>query len=181
MTLGGPAERVLATIEMAQEGRFGEVRDLFVEQLRPMVSVEALRAAWDAEMTRLGTICSIGAAVTEPRSQEMPGSQGMVVVKVPVTCARGSMAVVASFNAIGQLTGPQLLPPSAAEPTVPWEPPDYVGTEKFDEQEVMVGSGPLAVPGTLSIPKMPRPCPAVVLLLGRDRMTGTRPSAATSL
>ena len=79
MTLGGPAERVLATIEMAQEGRFEEVRDLFVEQLRPMVSVEALRAAWDAEMTRLGTICSIGAAVTAPGSQGMPGSQGIVV------------------------------------------------------------------------------------------------------
>ena len=62
MTLGGPAERVLATIEMAQEGRFEEVRDLFVEQLRPMVSVEALRAAWDAEMTQLGTICSPGTA-----------------------------------------------------------------------------------------------------------------------
>ena len=77
MTLGGPAERVLATIEMAQEGRFEEVRDLFVEQLRPMVSVEALRAAWDAEMTRLGTICSIGAAVTEPRVRKgCPGRKG---------------------------------------------------------------------------------------------------------
>ena len=40
------------------------------------------------------------------------------------------------------------------------------GYEKFDEQEVMVGSGPLAVPGTLSIPKLPRPCPAAVLLAG---------------
>ena len=80
--------------------------------------------------------------------------------------AKGAMAVLASLNLTGQLTGLQLLPPRAAEPTVPWEPPDYVGTEKFDEQEVMVGSGPLAVPGTLSIPKLPRPCPAVVLLAG---------------
>ena len=48
-----PAKQTLAVIEMARNGRFDEVRELFVAPLRPMVSAQALRAAWDAEMARL--------------------------------------------------------------------------------------------------------------------------------
>ncbi len=48
-----PAEKTLAVIEMARNGRFDEVRELFVEPLRPMVSAQVLQAAWDAEMARL--------------------------------------------------------------------------------------------------------------------------------
>src|SRR5471030_1706945 len=48
----------------------------------------------------------------------------------------------------------------------PWEPPNYADPEKFDEQDVVVGSGQLAVPGTLSLPRQPGVRPAVVLLGG---------------
>jgi dienelactone hydrolase len=77
----------------------------------------------------------------------------------------------------GWLTGIQLAPASAAEPTRPWEPPAYADPEKFDEQDVTVGSGPLAVPGTLSLPHEPGPRTAVVLLGGsgpgdRDQTIG---------
>lgn len=48
----------------------------------------------------------------------------------------------------------------------PWEAPGYVDTGRFDEEDVVVGSGPLAVPGTFSIPKAAESCPAVVLLAG---------------
>jgi uncharacterized protein len=155
-----PAEITLAVIGMARDGRFEEVRDLFVEQLRPMVAAEALRAAWDAEVSRLGPICSVGAPVSEE------GPQHMVVVRALVTGERGSMAVVASLTRLGQLTGIQLAPPSAAEPITPWEPPGYARPEQFEEAEVTVGLGPLAVPGTCTLPKTTRPCPGVVLLAG---------------
>jgi uncharacterized protein len=160
MVPGSPAERVLAVIEMAQDGRFEAIRDLFLEQARPLVSAEALRGAWDEEIGRLGAISSIGTPVTEL------GPHGVAVVKVPVACERGAMAVVGSLTASGQLTGLQFPPPSAAEPTAPWEPPVYADPERFEEEAVSVGSGPLAVPGTLSIPAAPRPCPAIVLLAG---------------
>ncbi len=158
--LGSPAERILAVLEMARGGRFEEIRDLFVEQLRPLVSAEALRAAWDAELARLGAITSIGTPLSEP------GSQGAVVVKIPLFCERGAMAVVASLTALGQLSGLQLAPPGAAEPTAPWQPPEYAQPAQFEEEEVLVGSGPLAVPGTVSIPRAPGPCPALVILPG---------------
>ena len=93
-------------------------------------------------------------------------NSGVVVVKVPVTCERGALTLLVSVHESGLLTGLQLGPPSAAEPTAPWEPPAYADPERFDEQDVTVGSGPLAVPGTLSLPHQPGPRPAIVLLAG---------------
>jgi hypothetical protein len=74
--------------------------------------------------------------------------------------------VIISLTDGGWLTGIQLAPASAAEPTGPWQPPDYADPAAFDEQDVTVGSGPLAVPGTLSLPRQGGPWPAVVLLSG---------------
>ena len=58
-----------------------------------------------------------------------------------------------------------------------WEPPSYAAPERFAELEVTVGSGPLAVPGTLTLPHGNGPQPGVVLLSGggpfdRDETSG---------
>jgi uncharacterized protein len=66
----------------------------------------------------------------------------------------------------GWLAGLQLAPASAAGPASIWEPPDYADPAQFDEREVTLGTGPLAVPGTLSLPRRPGPLPAVVFLGG---------------
>ncbi len=50
------------------------------------------------------------------------------------------MALVASLSSTGQLMGIQLAPPSAAEPTGSWAPPDYAAPGQFDEQEVSSGA-----------------------------------------
>ncbi|MGW2837247.1 alpha/beta hydrolase family protein [Streptomyces sp. NPDC001493] len=47
-----------------------------------------------------------------------------------------------------------------------WAPPPRVGTGRFDEHEVTVGTGPLAVRGTVSVPRGCAPGPGVVLLAG---------------
>lgn len=166
-----PAAQVLALVRMAEDGRFEEICDLFAEQLRPMVSAEVLRASWEAEIRRVGAVTAVGPPTTEP------GSQGMIVAKVLITTEHGAMALIASLTPFGQLTGLQLAPPDAAQPTGAWQPPDYVSIERFEEEEVVVGSGSLAVPGTLTIPREPRPCPGVVLLAGsgpndRDETVG---------
>jgi dienelactone hydrolase len=152
----------LAVIEMARQGRFEEIRDRFAPQLRPMVPAEALRAAWEAELARSGQVASVGAAVTEPA-----GPGGGVLVKVPVTFERGALTV--AVGVAGEedwITGIQLLPASAAEPVLPWEPPGYADTNAFTEQDVMIGDGPLAVGGTLSLPRSGGAVPGVVLLAG---------------
>jgi dienelactone hydrolase len=152
----------LAVIEMARQGRFEEIRDRFAPQLRPMVPAEALRAAWEAELARSGQVASVGAAVTAPA-----GPGGGVLVKVPVTFERGALTV--AVGVAGEedwITGIQLLPASAAEPVLPWEPPGYADTNAFTEQDVMIGDGPLAVGGTLSLPRSGGAVPGVVLLAG---------------
>jgi dienelactone hydrolase len=170
MILASPVATSLAVLEMAQAGRFAEIRDLFAPQLRSMVSAEALQAAWAAELDRCGLVSSVGTPVSEP------AQPGVVVVKVPVSCEHGTLTLVISVTKAG-LTGLQLAPASAAEPVAPWEPPAYVDPDTFDEQDVTVGSGPRAVPGTLSLPHGPGRRPAVVLLggsgpLDRDETIG---------
>jgi uncharacterized protein len=59
-----------------------------------------------------------------------------------------------------------MAPASAAAPTQPWQPPAYVDAGAFQEHDVTLGEDPLAVPGTLSLPREGGPHPAVVLLSG---------------
>ena len=159
-----PAETSLAVLEMAKAGQFAQIREMFAPPLRPMVSAEAIHAAWAAELGRRGQVASIGAPVSEP------AQGGVVVVKVPVRCDHGELTVLISVTEAGQLTGIQLAPASAAEPIAAWEPPGYADPGAFDEQDVLLGSGPLAVPGTLSLPKLRGPLPALVLLPGSGPM-----------
>lgn len=135
-----------AVLGMAMEGRFAEIRDMFAPPLRTKITVEALRLGWAAEFSSHGPVVSIGEPVGE-----------QAIVTIPVQCEREKLAVVVSVDDAGQLVNLQVVP--AAE----WEPPAYVDREKFDESEVTVGSGPLAVQGTLSYSG---PGPAVVLLGG---------------
>ena len=157
---GQPVDIALAALELAQTGRFAAIRDLFAPRLQALVAPEALEAAWKSELDRRGAVTSTGGPVSEP------GPAGVVVVKVPVTCQAGGFALIASVTEAGRLAGLQLAPLSAAAPIAPWEPPEYADPESFDEHEVALGSGPLAVSGTTSVPRGPARVPAVVLLAG---------------
>jgi hypothetical protein len=96
-------------------------------------------------------LSGVGVQVTEP------GPSGMVVVQVAVRLERGGMSV----DDEGRLTGLRLTPT-----TEPWQPPDYADLETFDENDIVICSDSLAVPGVLSLPRWPGPHPAVVLLAG---------------
>jgi uncharacterized protein len=155
------ADAGLAVIEMARQGRFAEIRERFAPQLRPMVPTEGLQAAWESELAKNGQVTSVGTAVTEPVG---PGG---ALVKIPVTFERATLTVAVGLAGDEHwITAIQLLPASAAEPTAPWEPPAYANPETFTEQDVTVGDEPLAVGGTLSLPRQQGPVPGVVLLAG---------------
>lgn len=155
-----PAQRSVVVFEMAQAGRFADIRKLFAAPLRPLVSAEALQAAWEAALARLGPVAAVGAPVSEP------GHAGAVVVKLPVTFERGALTLVVAVTKRGRLAGLQLAPASAGEPIAPWEPPAYALPATFDEQDLTLCAGELAVPAALSLPHQPGPQPAVVLLAG---------------
>jgi uncharacterized protein len=142
-------------VALLRTGKFAEICDLFVPHLRALVSPDMIESAWTAAQTPLGALTDVGAPVTE---------RG--VTRIPLTFERGGLTVVLAMNDEGQLGSLQLAPASAADPVTPWTPPSNVDISAFDEQEVSLGSGPLAVGGTLSLPRGERPFPAVVLLSG---------------
>ncbi|HKT01382.1 MAG TPA: alpha/beta hydrolase [Rugosimonospora sp.] len=160
MTPTDPVAIGMSVLDLVEAGRFAEVRDMFAPNLRPLVTPESLQAAWTAELARRGPLTTVGAPVSEPAG---PGS---TLVKIPVAFAHGQASVLVAVSDAGWLAGIQLAPAAAAQPTQPWQPPDYADSRAFHEQEVTLGTGPLAVPGTLTMPNPPGPHPAVVLLAG---------------
>jgi hypothetical protein len=149
----------LAVLDLAQRGRFEEIRDLFTPQLRPIVIPEALRAAWNSAIKECGSVALVGVPVSEA------AGPGVTTVKIPVAFER-TRTIVMRVTDGGKLMGIQRAAGGAAEPSVAWEPPDYADAGRFDEHEITLGSGPLAVNGTLTLPHGSGPRPGVVLLAG---------------
>lgn len=156
----GPVATGMTVMELAQAGRFAEIRDLFAPNLRPMVTPESLQSAWTAELGRQGQVSSVGAPVTDP------AGPGGTLVKIPITFEHGEATVIVMVSDTGWLTAIQLAPAGAAKPAEPWQPPGYADPRSFHEQDVTVGSGPLAVSGTITVPNERGSHPAVVLLAG---------------
>lgn len=159
-----PAKVAAAVVEMARDGRFTDVEALFAPPLRAAVSAGTLRAAWENQVSRSGPVRHIGAPVSEPINA------GLIRLSVPVTCEHGGLTVIMSVDDAGKLNGLRLAPPT----TTSWTPPPYADPTTFTEREVTVGAGPLAVPGTMTLPQQPGP--GVVLLTAgpfdRDVTTG---------
>ncbi len=151
-----PIPLALTALSLVRTGRFDALRDLFVEGLRPMLSESTLTAAWQSATSSHGALTAVGAATTEAVGP-------VTVVTVALTFDRGMLNAVIAVAADGHLTSMQLVPATA--PAV-WQPPSYVDDSAFTDAEIAVGSGPSAVPGTLSRPRRPGPWPAAVLLPG---------------
>ncbi|MEP7023901.1 MAG: hypothetical protein ABJB47_08855 [Actinomycetota bacterium] len=160
MTGTAPATTALTVLELLQEGQYSQIRDLCTAQLRTLAAPEVLQTAWEGALRQYGQVTATGTPVSEP------AGTSAVVVKIPVTCERGALTLLVTVGQESQLASLQLAPAGAAEPTEPWQPPAYADPAAFGEQDVTIGSGPLAVPGTLSLPHGAGPQPAVVLLSG---------------
>lgn len=163
----GAAATAIQVVELALNGRFAEIESLFAPPLRAVVSAETLRIGWVAEIGKNGPVSTIG----EPNSESVKA--GLVRVIIPVACERGAFTVIMSVDDAGMLQGLRISSASATS----WAPPSYTNPKMFDEREVTLGSGPLAVPGTLSLPRGRGVRAGVVLLSGggpfdRDETSG---------
>jgi dienelactone hydrolase len=147
-------------LDLLRAGQFADIREMFAPNLRPLVTPESLRAAWEAEIGRHGAVRTIGTPVSEPAGPDA------TLVRVPVTFERGAVTVLASIAGQTWLTSLQVAAADAAQPTRPWEPPAYADSSALQECEVTVGTGPLAVTGVLTLPTGAGPHPAMVMLTG---------------
>ncbi len=90
--------------------------------------------------------------------------------RVVVTCAftHANVDANVAFNSTGEIVGVSITPVGYLEQqlSTTYEPPAYVQSALFCEQEVQVGQGEWVLPATLSLPVGDGPFPAVVLVHG---------------
>ena len=163
----GAAATAIRVVELARDERFAEIEELFAPPLQAAVSAETLRIGWVAEIGKNGPVSTVGEPICEPVKA------GLVRVSVPVMCEHGALTVIMSVDDAGMLQGLRI----SSASTTAWSPPSYANPKTFDEHDVTLGSGSLAVPGTLSLPRGRGPRPGVVLLSGggpfdRDETSG---------
>jgi dienelactone hydrolase len=164
MTTTGPAAISTTVLQLAQGNRFAEILDMYAPNLRPMLTPESLRAAWNAEIERYGPVTTVGGPVSDPA-----GPAG-TLLRTPVVFTTGQVTMLASVTDSGWITDIRFAGADASRPAKPWQPPEYADPGAFDEQDVTLGSGHLTVEGTLALPRTPGPHPAVVLLPGSGPM-----------
>jgi uncharacterized protein len=161
MTDEAAISTAIDAISLARDGKFDEIADQFAPQLRALVSGPAIEAAWKTEIERVGAVQSLGTPATANPTT------GVTTVTIPVVCAGGELAVAVTVHESGALMGIQFVAPGGQSgPSQGWEAPSYADQTAFDETDVQLGTGPLAVPGTLSIPRGAGPFPVVLMLSG---------------
>ena len=160
MTTSSPEAIALEVLDLARTGQFQQLHERLAPPLRQLLPAEALGTAWAGEISTRGSLTSAGTPITEP------GAPGAAEVKIPLVFEHGDLTLIVTVTDSGWLAGLQLAPASAAKPTEPWQPPGYADPARFGEEEVTLGEGPLAVPGTLTLPRAEPPHRAIVLLSG---------------
>jgi len=97
-------EAATTVLRLARAGRFAEVRDMFAPAVRDLVTAEALRAAWTAEVAAHGQVLDAG-----PPSSETP-SPGLTLVELPLRLERAAVTLLVTMTSTAQLAGLRLAP-----------------------------------------------------------------------
>jgi hypothetical protein len=117
---------------------------------------EKLRETWKTLLTQVGTFKRQAGNRTEKSGQ-------FDIVYVTCEFEQATLDIKVVFNSAKEVSGLWFVP---HQTVTAYQAPAYAKLNAFREQEVMVGSGDLALPGTLSIPKGTGPFPALVLVHG---------------
>jgi uncharacterized protein len=154
----------LMVVERLISGRFTDLIDFFTPGLRDVLSADEVSDGWTMMQKMHGDVCTVGSPMCST------GSSGAILVRVPVKCERGGFVVAVSIDAgkgqdNGQLMGLRMVSDSRP-PTSPWAPASYVDPESFTERDMTIGTGPLQVSGSQTLPRRSTPARAVVLLSG---------------
>jgi uncharacterized protein len=146
----------LALINQLIQGNFTEATANFSPEMRRGVTVEQLQQVWAALTQELGDFQQI----KDITRQTLEGQEVFIIV---CQFAKDSLRLQIAVNGDRQVAGLQILPNQISQV---FTPPNYADPDKFQEQEVRVGSGANSLPGTLTMPKGEGTFPVVVLVHG---------------
>lgn len=144
----------MAALAMAKRGEFAALLAMFAPAPQRRLTAAAIDSAWQSHVERHGAVWSM-----EPT--EVHSASGVTEVVVILRTPSTALKAVVSLDGRGRLLNLQVTPLPA-----PWRHADYANPDSFDEFEVVLGDRPLAVGGTVSVPRASEPVPAVVLLGG---------------
>lgn len=144
-----PAHVATTLLDHLEAGRFDEAAAAFTEDMRKAVPAERLRQLW----------ASLPAAVDRgaPTAHAVDGA---VRVDVPLHRAGAELVARVAILPDGRIAGFLVQP--APPPPAPPVPADA----SYTERDAAVGTGALALPATLALPRGDGPFPAVVLVHG---------------
>ncbi|NTW08816.1 MAG: DUF3887 domain-containing protein, partial [Anaerolineaceae bacterium] len=131
---------------------------LFDEKVAKALPKEQVAGLWDQLITQVGKYQGRGSASVAPNKEYL-------VASVPANFEKQALIINVVFNKDGKISGLNFQPAATPTPAA-YIQPVYVDTSKFTEEEVTVGSGKWALPGTLTLPTGKGPFPAVVLVHG---------------
>src|SRR5215469_7095197 len=140
-------------IDLLAKGDFAAAQSLLNTDMAAKLPAATLRQVWQGVQQQAGAYQGSGSVRTEP------GEKSDVVF---LTCVFEKMQIDARIpvdkeGRIANLTFRQ---------HTDYSPPDYVKTDSFHEQEVIIGSGEWSLHGTLTLPNGNGPAAAVVLVAG---------------
>jgi hypothetical protein len=160
-----PAEltaRAQALAEQFLQGDYAAVTAQFDATMKSVFPAEKAAEAREALESQVGGFRQ--AVGTRAEKYEQAG-QVYDIVYVTLEFDKATLDLKVVYDRAGQVAG-LFFQPAQATPTGEWIPPTYADTASFVEQDVTVGSGDWALPGTLTLPAGSGPFPAVVLVHG---------------
>jgi dienelactone hydrolase len=157
------AERITSAqefVDLLVRGDYTTAEGKLDDQMKMALPHGKLEELWSSLQEQAGTFQQQTGVHTDQ-------TKGYDVVFVTCQFEQTLLDVKVVMDASGKIAGLFFLPalPSTPEPST-YEPPAYAKTDSFQEQEVTVGSGEWALPGTLTLPVGEGPFPAVVLVHG---------------
>jgi len=154
-------DRTSLAIQFVQSvagGKYADATKQFDSAMSQAEPTDKLKQSWATLIGQHGVFKQLGGTRT---GQEL----GFEEVFVAVEFEKATIDVKVIFDAEGKIGGLWFVPHvSAAD--AQYSPPAYAHNDRFDEQEVTVGSVEWKLPGTLTVPKGKGPFPAVVLVHG---------------
>lgn len=154
-----------AFVALLAGGDYATAESRMDTTMRRLMPAARLAETWSAIQAQAG-------AFRAQRGATVNRVGGYEVVSVTCEFANASLDLQVAYNAAGEVGGLHIVPPATA-----WTAPSYVTASAFRTEDVAVGAGALALPGTLTIPAGSGPFPAVVLVHGsgpndRDESVG---------
>jgi len=139
-------------------GKTDAVYSQFTDQMVKALTKEQTGQIWGQLEAQFGKYEGRSTTTVTP-------NQGYQVVSVTANFEKFSLILNVVLDKDGKIAGLNMKPAQTPTPAA-YQVPSYVDQGSFSEQEVTIGSGEWALPGTLTMPKGEGPFPAVVMVHG---------------